>query len=201
MELTDFLTSKHVPYAARSQSDFDDGSERELKAYILAHDDNDIRILHFQTEYLIAKSDVLEVSQPDRIFASTDARGSRAQIRLRPNAAIRSAFSVPAKDFFTEAPFAFQVPSWADSVEPTFAFPDREKRWLMDRGLVQEPPSMNRPLYAGMTEQFHTESVASYSGTSVGTFPDIHVQAGDHDDDEPKRVSDGFKNDDPIIDK
>ncbi|HEV7880351.1 hypothetical protein [Bradyrhizobium sp.] len=200
MELTDFLASKYVPYGPPNQSDVDDGGERELKAYILAHDDNDIRILHFQTEYLIAKSDVLDVSQPDRIFASSDTRGFRAQIRLRPNAAIRSAFSVPAKDFFAEAPFAFQVPSWADAVEPTFAYPNREKRWLMDRGLVQEPPATNRPLYAGMTDQYRTETTASYSGTAVGTLPDIHVKAGDHDDDNEKQVWDGQKNDDPIID-
>lgn len=199
MQLSDFLAREQVPVRPH-RSDCDVGGERDLDTYIVEQDEHCLRILHFKTEYLISKSDVVDVSEPPLMHAPLDDRGCSARIRLRADAVVRSAFAVRAKDFFSAEPFPFRVPSWSGLLEPRSPSIDRDRRWLEERGLLQDPDRPGRLIRAEatMTEEFKTVTSKTYSGTAGGP-PDYAVVAGDHDDDDEKQVSIGWKNDDPYI--
>jgi hypothetical protein len=200
MHLVDFLATEQVPFRPQHDADWDEVGERELDTYIVEQDEHCLRILHFKTEYLISKSDVVEVSAPPLMHAPLDHRGCSARIRLRADAVIRSAFAVRAKEFFSAEPFPFRMPPWSGPLESRSFSMDRDRRWLDERGLLQDPDHPGRLVHAAatMTEEFKTETTKTFSGTAGGP-PDYAVVAGDHDDDNEKQVSIGWKNDDPYV--
>jgi hypothetical protein len=200
MQLVDFLASEQVPARPPHDGDRNEAGERDIDTYIVEHDEHCLKILHFKTEYLISRSDVLDVSEPPLMHAPLDDRGCAARIRLRADAIVRSAFAVRAKDFFSAEPFPFRVPSWSGPLESRSPSIDRDRRWLEERGLLQDPDHPGRQIRAEatMTEEFETVTTKTYSGTAGGP-PDYAVVAGDHDDDNESKKSLGWKNDDPYI--